>query len=165
MKRGVKLSASNPFFFPRLVDYYNAKAMTDSATVFIDNALATDSANVLFLFAKSTALLNDKNYEQCLDITTKLLEINDSMPEAYCNMGLVYYNQALELDKATQRSRKKRQAANNLYEKSRPYMEKFRELAPQQQAKWVPALYTIYLYLNMGKEFEEIDRLRETLKL
>ena len=165
LKRGFKLSPSHPFFFPRLVDYYNAKAMTDSATVFIDNALATDSANVLFLFAKSTALLNDKNYEQCLDITTKLLEINDSMPEAYCNMGLVYYNQALELDKTTQRSRKKRQAVNNLYEKSRPYMEKFRELAPQQQAKWVPALYTIYLYLNMGKEFEEIDRLRETLKL
>lgn len=165
LKRGFRLSPSHPFFFPRLVDYYNAKAMTDSATIFIDNALAADSANVLFLFAKSTALLNDKDYERCIGITTKLLEINDSMPEAYCNMGLAYYNQALELDKTMQRSRKKRQAVNNLYEKSRPYMEKYRAMAPQQQAKWVPALYTIYLYLNMGKEFEEIDRLRETLKL
>ena len=165
LKRGFRLSPSHPFFFPRLVDYYNAKAMTDSATIFIDNALAADSTNVLFLFAKSTALLNDKDYEQCIGITTKLLEINDSMPEAYCNMGLAYYNQALELDKTMQRSRKKRQAVNNLYEKSRPYMEKYRAMAPQQQAKWVPALYTIYLYLNMGKEFEEIDRLRETLKL
>ncbi len=165
LKRGFKLSPSHPFFFPRLVDYYNAKQMSDSASIFIDNALASDSTNVLFLFAKSKALLNAQQYEHCLDVTSKLLEINDSMPEAYCNMGLAYYNQAVQLDKTMPRSRKKRKAVHELYEKSRPYMEKYRELAPTQQAKWVPALYTIYLYLNMGKEFEEIDKLRATLKL
>jgi hypothetical protein len=39
-------------------------------------------------------------------------------------------------------------------------MERYRQMAPEQKAKWLPALYTIYLNLNMGKEFEEIDRLR-----
>ena len=87
------------------------------------------------------------------------------MPDAYCNMGLAYYNQALGLEKTmTRNNRKKRRAVNELYEKSRPYMEKFRQLAPDQKVKWVPALYTIYLNLNMGKEFDEIDKMREKMQ-
>ncbi len=38
-------------------------------------------------------------------------------------------------------------------------MERYRKLAPQQKQKWGPALYRIYLNLNMGKQFDEIDRL------
>ena len=38
-------------------------------------------------------------------------------------------------------------------------MERYRQLAPDQKQKWAPVLYTIYLNLNMGKEFDEIDRL------
>ena len=81
----------------------------------------------------------------------------------FCNMGLAYYNQALTLEKTMSRNRRKRKAVNELYEKSRPYMEKFRSVAPDQKTKWVPALYTIYLNLNMGKEFDEIDKLREQM--
>ena len=129
----------------------------------IDNAIATDSTNAIFLFAKSSALLNAGQYEQCVDITERLLAADDSMPEAYCNMGLAYYNQAVELERSMKRSRKKKEAVNQLYEKSRPYMEKFREMAPEHKEKWVPALYAIYLNLNKGKEFEEIDRIRGTI--
>ena len=38
-------------------------------------------------------------------------------------------------------------------------MERYRELAPEQKDKWMAALYNIYLNLNMGTEFEEIDRM------
>ncbi len=162
--RGFEHTPSHHFFFPRLIDYFNSKAMTDSANVFIDNALASDSTNSLFLFAKSSALLNAGQYTQCISTTSKLLAVNDSLPEAWCNMGLAYYNQAVELERTMQRTRKKRKAVNALYEQSRPYMERFRSMAPNQQSKWVPALYTIYLNLNMGREFEEIDSLREKLR-
>ena len=164
LRRGFAHTPSHHFFFPRLIDYYNSRAMTDSANVFIDNALAADSTNSLFLFAKSSALLNAGQYKDCISITQKLLAINDSLPDAWCNMGLAYYNQAVELDRSMQRTRKKRKAVNALYEQSRPYMERFRSMAPTQQTKWVPALYTIYLNLNMGREFEEIDALREKLR-
>ena len=163
LRRGFANNPRHSFFFPRLVDYYNSRGMADSAMVCIDNALATDSSNVLFLFAKSAALLNTGEYDSCIQITKRLLALNDSMPEAFCNMGLAYYNQALTLEKTMSRNRRKRKAVNELYEKSRPYMEKFRSLAPDQKTKWVPALYTIYLNLNMGKEFDEIDKLREQM--
>ena len=158
--RGFDTHPSHPFFFPRLIDYYNGRGETDSAMVFIDRALATDSVSQLYLFAKSSALLNTGRYEECINVTQKLLALNDSLPEANCNMGLAYYNKALQLDKTTQRGRKNRRAANEMYAKARPYMERYRQMAPDQKAKWLPALYTIYLNLNMGKEFEEIDRLR-----
>ena len=164
LRRGFQHTPAHRFFFPRIIDFYNSRAMSDTANVFIDNALATDSTNSLFLFAKSSALLNARHYQQCIDITQKLLNINDSLPEAWCNMGLAYFNQAVELERSMQRTRKKRKTVNALYEKSRPYMERFRAMAPTQQYKWVPALYTIYLNLNMGREFEEIDALREKLR-
>jgi hypothetical protein len=46
-----------------------------------------------------------------------------------------------------------------LYQKALPYMERYRALAPQEKDKWAAALYNIYLKLNMGREFEEIDRI------
>ena len=160
LRRGFENNPTHAFFFPRLIDYYNSRGEVDTAMVIIDNALKQDSTSVLYLFAKSSALLNTGQYEECIDVTQKLLQLNDSLPEANCNMGLAYYNQALQLDKITQRGRKRRRAVNEMYEKARPYMEKYREMAPDQRAKWLPALYTIYLNLNMGKEFEEIDKLR-----
>ena len=165
MKRGFGIAPKNTFFFPRLVDYYNLKEETDSAWVFIENALESDSTNMLAVFAKSSALLNAKRYDECIDITSKLIALNDSMPEAYCNMGLAYYNQALMLEekqmKEKKRTKKQKAAVNALFERSLPYMEKFRQMAPEQQAKWLPALYTIYFNLNMGKEFDEIEKLRK----
>lgn len=38
-------------------------------------------------------------------------------------------------------------------------MERYRALAPNQKDKWAPALYNIYLNLNMGKKFEEITKI------
>ena len=163
LKRGCLETPDNPFFFPRLIDYYNSHAMADSAEVFINNALANDSNSTIVLLAKSSALLNEQRYDECIKVTSRLLALNDSMPEAQCNMGLAYYNQAVALDKSMRRNKNKRAMVNELYEKSRPYMERFRQLAPSQTDKWVPALYAIYLNLNKGKEFEEIDALRQKL--
>ena len=39
-----------------------------------------------------------------------------------------------------------------------PYLEKYRKLEPNEVGKWSLPLYTIYLNLNMGKEFDEIDK-------
>ena len=30
---------------------------------------------------------------------------------------------------------------------------------PDEKDKWAPSLYRIYLNLNMGRQFDEIDRL------
>ena len=55
--------------------------------------------------------------------------------------------------------RKNKKEITEVYRQALPYMEKYRALAPDEKKKWAPALYRIYLNLNMGKQFEEIDRI------
>ena len=38
-------------------------------------------------------------------------------------------------------------------------MEKYMKLRPEDKNRWAPLLYRIYLSLNMGKKFSEIDAL------
>jgi hypothetical protein len=45
------------------------------------------------------------------------------------------------------------------YQKALPYLETYRKLMPDEKNKWAPVLYRIYLNLNMGKQFDEIDKL------
>ena len=45
------------------------------------------------------------------------------------------------------------------YEEAKPFYEKARALKPDQQDLWLQGLYRVYYNLNMGPEFEEIDKL------
>ncbi len=159
LREGFDLYPSFPFFFPRLIDYYAEHDLQDSAMAVVNKALAIDSANVLYRFTKSTVLLNTGKYDECIDICKRLLAENDTLADAHFNIGLAYFNKAIELDKVSQRYASARKKIIENYTKSRPYMERYRQLAPDQKQKWAPVLYTIYLNLNMGKEFDEIDRL------
>ena len=38
-------------------------------------------------------------------------------------------------------------------------MEYYRLLMPDEKKKWAPPLYRIYLNLNLGRQFDEIDKL------
>lgn len=149
------------FFFPRLVEYYAKKSEHEKALEITERALKADSTSLLFRFAKSTALLNLGRYGECIQLCTQLIKENDSFADAYYNIGLAYFNQAIELNKDRQKYRSNREKIITLYQRSKPYMEKYRELAPETKSKWLAPLYTIYLNLNMGKEFDEIDKIRK----
>ena len=74
--------------------------------------------------------------------------------EGFYNAGTACMNIALRMD-----SRKHKKQIRKMYEKALPYMETYRQLAPDETQKWGEALYRIYFNLNMGKQFDEIDRL------
>lgn len=159
LKEGFEHSPKFPFFFPRLVEFYAGQNQLDSAMNVIDKALAMDANNKTYLFAKSTILLNQGKNKECIDVCDKLLAMNDSLPDIYYNAGLAYFNMAVTLDKNTQLSRKKYDEINDYYKKAMPYLEQYRKLQPEEVAKWSLPLYTVYLNLNKGKEFDEIDQI------
>ena len=148
-----------PFFFPRLIEYYASRGQWKDAMQVCDYALEADSTNHLFRLVKSSTLLNMGKYEECIAICNELLAENTHLPDVQLNMGLAYFNQAVELDKATSMSRSRMTKIMDLYKKARPYLEEYRKLAPSRKERWAVPLYTIYLNLNMGKEFDEIDRI------
>ena len=76
------------------------------------------------------------------------------------NAGLACFNEAVEISvqgKPANRNKQKKEQ-QRLYKQALPYLEKARKALPALKDKWGLPLYTIYLNLNMGEEFEEIDR-------
>lgn len=157
LKNGVEEYPKSEYFFTRLVDYYNSCNLQDSALAVADKAIEKDSTNTLFLYAKGNTLLNIGEYEKCIDICDRILAINDSVADAYYTAGVAYLNLAFEAQKMGGKGSKSR--AKDAYSKALPYMEHYRQLAPDQKDRWASALYNIYLNLNMGKKFEEISKL------
>ena len=54
---------------------------------------------------------------------------------------------------------KHRLQLRNSTKEAKPFYEKARALKPDQQDLWLQGLYRVYYNLNMGPEFEEIDKL------
>ena len=81
------------------------------------------------------------------------------MATAWLNAGLAKFNKGVSLDKNLQLSAKTRKQIQQLYREALPYLEKCIELQPSDKDRWGLPLYTIYLNLNMGKQFDEIDKL------
>ena len=158
LHQGFERFPLNPYFFPRLADHYTAVNRPDSVLVIADEGLKANATHTLFLLAKSLALLELDRYDACIEVSQQLININGQLPEPYFNIATVYLNQALELEKRNN-PRQYRQQLQDLYASARPYMEDYRRLQPDDQQRWAPALYRIYLNLNMGRQFEEIDRL------
>ena len=107
--------------------------------------------------AKSAVLLTMKRYDECVQVCDSVIAADDSAANAYLNAGLAYFNQAVKIDNAPKHTRAERAEMLALYRKSLKYMQPYRRLAPARSDLWAMPLYTIYLNLNMGKEFVEID--------
>ena len=145
------------YFFPRLMDSYQNQP--EKALEVANLALKADSTNRLFLFAKSVVLLKLEKFAESLDYSDRVIKRYPDMAEAYYNAGTAYVNIALRMDPM----RHKKQI-RKMYQNAMPYMEKYRVLAPDGQNKWGPALYRIYFNLNMGKQFDEIDKILKKQK-
>lgn len=158
LQKGFEQYPLSLYFFPRLFDYWMKENKNHEALKLCDKALASDSTSIVFSFAKSSVLLRLKRYDECIGICDDLISQNDTIADAYLNAGLAYYNQALEIEKSSL-SKKRRQQTLKLYKCAMPYLQRFRLLVPEKKNIWGMPLYTIYLNLNMGKEFEEMDKL------
>ncbi|MBR6827718.1 MAG: hypothetical protein IKM76_06105 [Prevotella sp.] len=154
LREGFRRYPTNSYFFPRLMDYYTARGDNAEALNVVNRALEVNDSSILYLYAKSTVLFNMGRYDESIALSDTLIARNDSMPDPYYNAGTAYLNKALKLHPLREKKQLKL-----TYQKARPYMERYRQLAPDQKQKWGPALYRIYLNLNMGRQFDEIDQL------
>ena len=154
LEEGFRRFPTASYFFPRLMDAYTQENKLERALAIADSALSVCEQCDLYLFAKSTTLLRMEKYEECIKISDELIARNDTMAQAYFNAGTAYLNLALLLDPYKQKKQ-----VQQRYSEARPYMERCRALMPDEKEKWGPALYRIYLNLNLGRQFDEIDRL------
>ena len=158
LKEGFKRVPTFPYFFPRLVEYYVVRNQLDSAMTVVNEALTVVPDSDVYLAAKSNLLLEQGKLQECIEVSKKVIEVNQKLGDPYYNAGICYFNFAVEQDKNSHNSRKVKEQVEANYKKALPYLVKYREMEPKEQGKWAFPLYTIYLNLNMGKEFDEIDK-------
>lgn len=111
--------------------------------------------------ARTLAHVNRNEVRLCIDDAERMLLWNPEHRRADYYIGTAYYALASDIvipktmsDPNYQRATNER---NRLYTLARPHLERYRALAPQDAEIWGPLLYDIYLYLNLGPEFEEIS--------
>ena len=165
LQEGIVKFPENQYFFANLVDHYSSSNQNDKAMQFADDMLAKDPNNKLYLYVKAYLYHNMKDYEKAIEFYKKTLDIDPAYAEACSNLGLVYLLQAQEYaDKAPADINDPNYATaqaeiKKFYEAAKPYYEKARELKPDQKDLWLQGLYRVYYNLNMGPEFEEIEKM------
>ena len=165
LQEGIVKFPENQYFFENLVEYYSSSNQNDKAMQFADDMLAKDPNNKLYLYVKAYLYHNMKDYEKAIEFYKKTLDIDPAYAEACSNLGLVYLLQAQEYaDKAPADINDPNYATaqaeiKKFYEAAKPYYEKARELKPDQKDLWLQGLYRVYYNLNMGPEFEEIEKM------
>lgn len=179
LQEGVQKYPDHQFFFGNLIDYYSNNNKYDEAMKFADDMLAKDPNNTFYLYVKGYLYHNQYNtlkeqkkdaevaaaLEKAIEFYQKTTEIDPNYAEAYSNLGLVYCLQAQDFsEKSTTdvndpKYREDQEALKVFYEKAKPCYEKARQLQPERKELWLNGLYRVYYNLQMGAEFEEIEKL------
>ena len=167
LKDGIQKYPEHSFFFGHLIDYYSNNNKFDEAMQFADDMLAKDPNNTFYLYVKGYLYHNMKDYEKAIEFYNKTIEVDPNYAEAYSNLGLIYSLQAQDFsEKATTdvnnpKYKEDQATLKVFYEKARPNYEKARELKPEQKDLWLNGLYRVYYNLQMGPEFDEIEKLMQ----
>jgi tetratricopeptide (TPR) repeat protein len=185
LKEGMKKYPSNTFFSGSLIDYYINKNKSEEAMRFTDELLANDPQNTFYLYVKGLLYRNEysnfknennadaaeealnnaaKYYKQTVDLDPDNKQIPDNAV-VYSELGLVYSLQAQDFsEKATSDINNPKYATDqatmkNFYEEAKNAYEKARELSPDNKDLWLNGLHRVYYNLNMGEQFEEMDKM------
>ena len=165
LQEGVQKYPEHPFFFGNLIDYYSNSKKFDEAMAFADEMIAKDPSNPFNTYVKGYLYHNMEDYDKALEFYKKTIELSPDYAEAYSNIGLIYCLKAQDYSaKATSDVNDPKYAEDmaklkTFYEEAKPYYEKARQLKPDQKDLWMNGLYRVYYNLQMGPEYEEIEKL------
>jgi tetratricopeptide (TPR) repeat protein len=163
LKDGIVTFSDNNYFFGHLVDYYSNTGKFDDAMTFADQMIAKDPKNAFFLYVKGYLSQSMKNYDKAIEYYKKTIEVDPKYAEAYSNMGLAYWTQALDaaskVDFNDPKFKAEQVKITKFYENAKPCYEKARELKPNNKELWLSGLYTVYYKLGIGGPvFDELAK-------
>lgn len=162
---GWKEYPHDAFFFNRLADYYNHSQQYNQTLHLAQQQLTLDSTYTSAYMARCVAYYNLEQYDSCIVNAQHALTCDSTFAEAHYYIGAAYINMITRIEMpdnlGTRAYRKALADQQHLYLLAEPELEAYRRMAPQAQQQWVPLLYKVYLALNRGKKFAEIEALMQ----
>ncbi len=168
LKDGVVKYPRHDWFFVQLSDWCNRHRQFDVERQLADRLIAQVGNKPIYYYAKSKSYLSEERYDSCIALADSCIAIQQDFADAHYNKGLAYLNMAVIAQESACKDALNPQFAadkkkiQDLYRQARPCMEMVRRLQPEKMDRWASPLYRIYLNLNLGEEFSEIDRLLNT---
>lgn len=165
LQQGVVKYPHHDYFFVQLADWCYAHRSFEAERNLADRMISETGGRAIHFYAKSKSYLAEENYEACIEFADSTIARQEDFVDAHYNKGISYLNMAVIAQENSCKDTKNpqyeidKQNTQELYRKARPCMEMVRKLQPDKEDRWAPALYRIYFNLNLGKEFEEIDKL------
>ena len=169
LKVGVEKYPEVEYFYSNLISYYNSNGNTADLVAFADEMLAKNPLPI-FHFVKGFVYQNQKEYDKAIEEYKVVIEKDPNYTGAYRNLGICYCQIAQDmsdaastLDIKSKAYKAKKEEINGWYKLALPIYEHLRKIDdgsdPDVKSAWTNGLYTCYYMLNMGKEFEEIEKI------
>lgn len=162
---GLRRYPDHPYFFTHLIDYYVDNAQTEKGLLFCDSLIQQNDTVAIYWYAKSLLLLRLNRDSEVIEACDHCIKLKPDYVNAYYNKGIASLNMAVTYaenactDVTDPRSKTDREEIRKLYMLAKEPMEKVRQMSPNDVDRWAAPLYRIYLNLNMGDEFDEMDRI------
>jgi len=146
------------------LNFYLKKGKASDITDKLENAIIADPSNSALYFALGTAYDQLKDYVKAKDAYLQAIAKNPEYYDAYFNLGAMYYNQAVEINRqmnnvpdSDMKTFKKLEGERNvLYNQALPYLEKSHQLNPDGKDSKV-ALKEIYARMSMFDKLKELE--------
>ena len=169
LKVGVEKFPEVQYFYSNLISYYNTNGNTEDLMAFADEMLAKNPLPI-FRFVKGFVYQNMSDYDKAIEEYKIAIEQDSNYIGAYRNLGICYCQLAQNAsDKLTNLNikskayKEQKEVVTSYYRLALPIYEHLRKIDdgtdPDVRGAWTNGLYTCYYMLNMGKEFEEIERI------
>lgn len=153
---GFDKSSTPTYFFGKLIHLYMDESAYNDAFGIVEKALLRDSLNAQYIAMGGQLLQLMNRNDEALEWAKKAIGLDEMNADAYHTASLVYM-QRLDVLEGLPRTKENRKKIHSTSGEARHYLECYRALREDDVDEWAPALYRIYLNLNMGDEFDEME--------
>lgn len=160
---GLSAYPQHPYFFTNLLDHMVVTGKLEQGLEVVDNMIRINDKQPLYWYAKSLILLKLHRDADAISACDSCIVRDSTFTDAYYNKGIAALNLAVIATENACTDLKDPQTAKDLetirsyYQLAKEPMERVRKDDPENKERWAAPLYRVYLNLNMGKEFDEMD--------
>lgn len=163
--KGTQLYPAHDYFYLHLMDVLDQQEKYDEGIALCDTMLSRVGDRAIYWYGESQMYLAKEDYDNTIRTADEALRLDTTMTDAYYNKGISFLKKASIFaetacnDIRDPKCRQDRQTLQQLYGEALTPMEEVRRRSPQDQERWASPLYRIYLNLNRGKEFAEMEKI------